>query len=144
MKLLRLQMLQQLLLHRYSPTTGSSVQKTQKDRMQNSWEALSCPFLQNINYAAETQCTWQEGAHACFSEYSDVRRCMLPMQDVEAQVEGDLPMMDDDDLYQDLYSEDYEGFRESALQGTSSAAGNKEEELPLSTPLLKSRISNTS
>ncbi|BDA46964.1 CSC1-like protein At4g02900 [Coccomyxa sp. Obi] len=63
--------------------------------------------------------------------------------DVEAQVEEELPVMDDDDLYQDLYSEDYKDFKESTLQGTSSAAGNKEDELPLSTPLLKSRTSNT-
>lgn len=68
----------------------------------------------------------------------------MSMQDVEAQVEEELPMMDDDDLYQDLYSEDYKEIKDSTLQGTSSAAGSKEEELPLSTPLLKSRTSNTS
>ena len=70
--------------------------------------------------------------------------CMLPMQDVEAQTEEELPMMDDDDLYQDLYSGDYEDYREATSQGTGSTAGSKQEELPLSTPLLKSRTSNTS
>ena len=58
----------------------------------------------------------------------------MPVQDLEAQVDSDLPMMDDDDLYQDLYTEEFVDRKVTAVQGSSQDKG---EELPLSTPLLK-------
>ncbi|KAK9919147.1 hypothetical protein WJX75_009706 [Coccomyxa subellipsoidea] len=59
---------------------------------------------------------------------------MGPAQDLEAQADSELPMMDDDDLYMDLYTEEFIDRKETAVQGSSR---DKDEELPLSTPLLK-------
>lgn len=56
------------------------------------------------------------------------------LQDLEAQADSELPMMDDDDLYMDLYTEEFIDRKETAVQGSSR---DKDEELPLSTPLLK-------
>ena len=59
----------------------------------------------------------------------------MSAQDLEAQADEELPMMDDDDLYQDLYTEQFVEQKDTVVQGSSH---DKDEELPLSTPLLKS------
>lgn len=58
------------------------------------------------------------------------------MQDMEGREEENLPIMEDDDLYGDLYTEsspDLKNATEGLRQGSSS---QREGDLPLSTPLL--------
>jgi len=59
------------------------------------------------------------------------------MQDMEGREEEKLPIMEDDDLYGDLYTESFQDSKdatEGLRQGSSSQRG---EDLPLSTPLLR-------